>query len=508
MEINTLKILSVGIDVGSSTSHLIFSRLTLNRELDFSNKTNRFKVGEREIIYEGKIIFTPLIDENTINIPKLVDFFKKEYENAHITPEMVDTGAVIVTGETAKKSNAQEIVKHLAKTTGKFVSATAGPNFESMLGIMGGGMLEKTKEINKTIMNIDIGGGTSNIAIASQGKVISTSCINVGGRILGIYENDEDGEDFKIWRIDEPAKKVIKCLQMKYTIGDIISKSDLMKIVKELAQALLEVMRGSAKSEISRSLMMTKDIEFNSINRSVDFYSFSGGVAEFIYQIYREDLEIEENVKSQPKKVNVNPFNDIGYYLAFEIYSLIKKYNLKLIEPENKIRATVIGAGAFSLSVSGSTCYYDESIEFPLENIPIVPIDLDYNKFFFSQYHEYFKETLHKALENFNLVEGKDLFAIYLEEWLVQPILTPLAKSLEYSLPNLIKNDMPLLVILGKDGGKVFGLKIKRETTIPKLICLDELDLETGDWVDIGAPLNQGEKKAFPIIKKSLVFKN
>ena len=67
---------------------------------------------------------------------------------------------------------------------------------------------------------------------------------------------------------------------------------------------------------------------------------------------------------------------------------------------------------------------------------------------------------------------------------------------------------MPLLVILGKDGGKVFGLKIKRETTIPKLICLDELDLETGDWVDIGAPLNQGEKKAFPIIKKSLVFKN
>lgn len=499
MEINRLKILSVGIDVGSSTSHLIFSRLTLNRELNFYNKTNRFKVTEREIIYEGNIIFTPLIDEKTIDIPKLVEFFKKEYENAQITPEMVDTGAVIVTGETAKKSNAQEIVKRLAKNSGKFVSAAAGPNFESMLGILGSGMVEKTKKKHKTIMNVDIGGGTSNIAIASQGKVIGTSCINVGGRILGIDKN------FKIWRIDEPVERVLKSLQMDYKIGDIISKSDLKGIVKELAQAVLEAMHGSMKSDIAKSLMMTDDIKFKS---SVDLYSFSGGVAEFIYQIFHADQMNKDGTIPKLENFNFNPFNDIGFYLAWEIYKLLKKQNLELIEPENKIRATVIGAGAFSLSVSGSTCYYDESINFPLENIPVVPLDLDYNKFFFPQYKEYFNKTIHWALENFNLVEGRDLFALYLEEWLVTPILTPLAHSLEYSLPNSIKNDIPILIILGKDGGKVLGLKIKSETSIPKLICLDELDLETGDWVDIGAPLNQSAKKVFPIIKKSLIFQN
>ena len=179
-----LKVLSVGIDIGSSTSHLIFSHLTLKRETSFFNLSNRFILINREILYEGNIIFTPLIDRFNIDIEKVIEFCKKEYDRAEITPEMVDTGAVIVTGETAKKENAAEIVKRLSSESGKFVSASAGPNFESMLGIMGSGTVEQSKRIQKNLMNVDVGGGTSNIAIASNGDVLSTSCINVGGEII------------------------------------------------------------------------------------------------------------------------------------------------------------------------------------------------------------------------------------------------------------------------------------------------------------------------------------
>ncbi|MHA1585215.1 MAG: ethanolamine ammonia-lyase reactivating factor EutA [Promethearchaeota archaeon] len=477
-------ILSVGVDVGSSTSHLIFSRLTLNREFSFINVTNRFNVVNRKIIYEGEIIFTPLLDKNTIDTERLIEFFENEYKKAKITPEMVDTGAVIVTGESAKKENARDIVRRLSSKSGKFVSASAGPNFESMLGIMGSGIVDESIRQHQTIMNVDIGGGTSNIAIASNGNVSSTSCINIGGRLLGI------NKDFKIWRIDEPTELILKELGLNYQLGDIISEEDVLKITKEYAKSLLEVMQGPATSPIAKLLMMTDDIE---INKPVDKYSFSGGVAEMIYNI--SDSQ------------NMNPYNDIGKYLAIEIKNLIEEYHLPIIEPKNKIRATVIGAGAFSLSVSGSTCYYDDSIKFPLENIPIVPIELDYNKFFLDGYQNYFKKMIDQALQNFNLVEGVDEFAIYLKEHVNQPSIVQLAQSIEKSFPNSMRGNKLIIIVLGEDGGKVLGLTIKRETLIKKnLLCLDELELKAGDWIDIGVPLNSGPKKAFPITKKSLVF--
>ncbi len=479
-----LKILSVGIDVGSSTSHLIFSRLTLKRETSVFNMTNRFNLVNREIIYEGKIIFTPLIDKQTIDIEKIIEFCKEEYKNAKITPEMVDTGAVIVTGETAKKENAEEIVRRLSSESGKFVSASAGPNFESMLGIMGSGIVDQSKKTQQALMNIDVGGGTSNIAIASKGTVLSTSCINVGGRLLGI------DKDFKIWRIDEPTEWVMKELNMNYKLGDVIPLEDIKKIAKAYANALLEVMKEPATSKIAKMLMMTDDIE---ISTPINGYSFSGGIAEMIYD------SIDGSTS--------NPYDDIGIYLAEEIKKLVEEYNLPLIEPENKIRATVIGAGAFSLSVSGSTCYYDESIPLPLENIPVVPINITFKNLLYEKKKPDMKNIIHRALTNFNLVEGQDVFALYFKDYVLRSVIVPFAKIIEKSLPNSIAKNKIILLILGGDGGKMLGLTIKRETTIKNhLFCLDELELEAGDWIDIGAPLQTEHRKAFPVTIKSLVF--
>ncbi len=483
-----LNILSVGIDIGSSTSHLIFSRLTLKRETSFFNMSNRFILVNREILYEGNIIFTPLLDRFNIDIEKVIEFCKKEYERAEITPEMVDTGAVIVTGETAKKENAAEIVKRLSSESGKFVSASAGPNFESTLGIMGSGIVEQSKRTQKNLMNIDLGGGTSNIAIASKGDVLSTSCINVGGRLLGIDKN------FKIWRIDEPTEWIMKELKLRYSLGDIIPEEDVLKITKEYAKALFEVMRGPASSKIAKLLMMTDNIE---ILVPIDRYSFSGGVAEMIYDT---NTEKESNETS-------NPYNDIGRYLAEEIKHLIEENNLPLIEPENKIRATVIGAGAFSLSVSGSTCYYDESVELPLENVPVVPINIDSKDLYNEDKMNEFKEIISLALKNFSLIEGEDVFALYFKDILIGSNIVALAKIIETALPNSIANNKLILVILRGDGGKMLGLTLKKNTSIKNnLFCLDELELEAGDWIDIGAPFQTQNRKAFPVTIKSLVF--
>jgi ethanolamine utilization protein EutA len=472
-KVEYLNLLSVGIDIGSSTSHLVFSRLTLKRETSFFNMSNRFILVDREIIYEGNIIFTPLIDRYTIDIDAIVKFCEEEYEKAGITPDMVDTGAVIVTGETAKKENAVEIINRLSSESGKFVSASAGPNFESLLGAMGSGIVDLSREKCNNILNIDIGGGTSNIAISSNGEVVSTSCINIGGRLLGIDDN------FKIWRIDDPTEFVMKELNMNYKIGDIIPESDVIIIAQGYAKALIEVMRGPATSKIAKKLMMTEDLDFSI---PVDEISFSGGIAEMIY---------DKTSKS---------FNDIGIYLAKEIKNHLNEFNIPIIEPENKIRATVIGAGSFSLSVSGSTCYYDEDVDLPIINVPVVPVKVNLRE-------EKLKNKLDLALKNFDLKEGEDVFAFYFKDLINPNDLSKFAKEIEISLPKSTERNKLILIILGFDGAKMLGLTIRNETSIKKnLFCLDELELEAGDWIDIGAPLKKRE--AFPVTIKSLVFNN
>ncbi len=470
-----LQVLSVGIDVGSSTSHLVFSSLTLRRERSFLNMSNRFHLINRKLIYEGTIIDTPLIDRYNIDIDAVVEFCDKEYKKAGITPEMVDTGAVIVTGETAKKQNAAEIVRRLSSETGKFVSASAGPNFESLLGAMGSGVVDLSRKNESTIMNVDVGGGTSNLAIASNGNVHSTSCINVGGRLLGIDEH------FKIWRIEEPSEFLMKELGMTYQLGDIIPEEDVRIIAREYAKALVEVMRGQATSRIAKELMMTDDIDFSI---PIDEFSFSGGVAEMIYGESKE-------------------YSDIGTYLAKEIKDLMEDLKLHMIEPENKIRATVIGAGSFSLSVSGSTCYFDKSILFPLENIPVINVNI--RKENFNQ--ENLKKEVNRAFKRFDMQEGEDLVALYFKDPIHRSAfyLPEFAKAIEKALPNSIANNTMIILIFDQDMGGSVGIALRRETAIQNnLICMDELELEEGDWIDIGAPLYSGQ--AFPVTVKSLVF--
>jgi ethanolamine utilization protein EutA len=473
MEINEIEILSVGVDVGSSTSHLVFSNLVLKR--DQRSVTRRFNIQERNLFYEGRIINTPLIDDKTIDIVRLTDFFKEEYNRADIDPADIQTGAVIVTGESARKQNARQIAEALSNDSGRFVAATAGPNFESLIAAMGSGAATRSKDDSKTILSCDIGGGTSNIAISRNGEILSTSCVSVGGRLLGV---DSEG---KIWRIDEPAAKVMENLGLKYEIGDLISKADIERIAVKFAEILFEVITGAATTALARQLMLTADLNFP--NR-IDEYSFSGGVAELMYG-------------------GLNNFNDIGHILAAKIKSLVPKLPSPVVELPNKIRATVIGAGAYSLSISGCSGFRDDKISFPIRNVPVIRVDVDQLKLSI----EYVRSQIKAAFQRFDLNEGEEIVALYFKDpvRVSYPQLELFAQSIEAALANTIKNKLPVILIFEKDIACSVGNVIRRETQLKtNLLSLDELMLKEGDWVDIGEPLVDGQ--VFPVTVKSLVF--
>src|SRR5712692_1496742 len=175
-----ISLTSVGIDIGSSTSHLIFSRLLLRRQ--GIALSSRFVVVNREILHESPILLTPYIDKTTIDTDKLNEFIHEAYLKAGMTPNDIDTGALIVTGEAAKKKNAEAISALFSAQAGKFVCATAGHNLEAILASYGSGAVHMTYHEGGdfTVMNVDVGGGTSKIAIVQQGKVIDTCALEVG----------------------------------------------------------------------------------------------------------------------------------------------------------------------------------------------------------------------------------------------------------------------------------------------------------------------------------------
>ncbi len=472
VNVDELKLKSVGIDVGSSTSHLVMSELTLRK--DENSPSRRFIVENREVLYESPVIDTPLIDKNNINIPELIEFFQSEYVNAGVKPTDIDTGAVIVTGETAKKQNANEIIEILSEDAGKFVAATAGPNFESMLAALGSGVTNQSKVKQNTILSIDIGGGTSNMAISKNGEIVSTSCVNIGGRLLGIEKNI-------IWRIDKPAEKIMNELNLNYKIGEEILYDDLNLISAKFEEILREVINGPAKTKIAKELMMTDDLDFS---YEIDEIAFCGGVGELIYG---QD----------------NDFRDIGNLLAVKINENRHKYIAHFIEPENKIRATVIGAGAYSLTISGSTSFSDENINFPIKNIPVLKVNIEREKLSI----DHVKKEIQLAYTKFDLIEGKEIVALYF----IDPVraaykkLKLFAQAIELSLPETIKNKHPIILIFERDIGNSIGNVIRRETSIKEnLMAIDELSLNDGDWIDLGAPLVSGQ--VFPVTVKSLVF--
>ena len=286
----------------------------------------------------------------------------------------------------------------------------------------------------------------------------------------------------KILRTSESAKKVMTRLGTHYDVGDVIPEESLKKIAAILAQTLLEVMNGPSVSALAKDLMITDDLDFS---RKIDEYTFSGGVSELLYGC------------------NGFQHNDIGSYLAAEIKTLLPKLPGPVFEPENKIRATVIGAGAHTLSISGSSGFMDDQLKFPMWNVPVLRVDVKQDKLS----HDHITSEIERSFKRFDLTEGTETVALYFKDLTHNSYqkLVMFGKAIESALVNSIGKHIPIILIFLADIACGVGNVIRRETGLKtNLLTLDELDLKDGDWIDIGEPLVA--KQVFPVTVKSLIF--
>lgn len=333
------RLLSVGIDVGTTSTQLIVSELTVeNRASAFS--VPALDITGRHIRYQSPIHFTPLLRDTLVDGEALREIVLGEYRAAGLTREQVDTGAILVTGETSRKENARAVSEALADLAGDFVVATAGPDLESALAAKGSGAVDFSRETGKTLLHMDIGGGTSNLALIRMGQIEKTGCLNVGGRLVKC-----DGGGTVTY-----VSPVLAGLA-GFRVGDTPPPAQLRALADTLVEAL-EMAAGLREVGPLLEKLSTREAgEIFRISEKVTL-SFSGGVAACME-------------KSHPPL----EFGDMGPILGQAIReSRLCRGPYRLTE--DAIRATVIGAGCHSARLTGSTVFY-QNIPFPLKNLPV-----------------------------------------------------------------------------------------------------------------------------------------
>lgn len=467
----TLELLSVGIDVGTTTTQVIFSRLTLVNRAAVS-QVPRYEFVDRKIIWHSPVLFTPVDKDGHLREQELLALVLEQYAAAGIDPAMIDSGAIIITGETAKTRNARPAVVALSQKLGDFVVATAGPHLESVIAGFGSGAQALSEQKMARVLNIDIGGGTANYVLFEAGHVVSSACLNVGGRL---FETDAQG---RVIFVHTPGRLIARDCFGEHTDPMTLTTAQLQIVAERMSELLYEVINGRLSS-LGCELLMTDGLSASNAYYAV---TLSGGVGECY---------------SNPETGHDFRFGDIGPLLAQALHRSADFNALPMQTPAQTVRATVIGAGAHTLSLSGSTIWLD-SITLPIRNIPVVHPALGGGD-------EDLVKTWSRALIQMDLNPRQDLYALALPGTL--PTNYASVQHCIDALEHFTKtypNTMPLLVIASQDFGKALGMLLRPLMNGRELAVIDEVATHTGDYIDIGTPLFSGS--VVPVTVKSLAF--
>lgn len=465
-------VLSVGVDIGSSTSHLVFSRIVLER-LD-----SRYVVSERETFFQSDILLTPYAGEETIDADALGAFIERQYTLAQVDPEEIDTGALILTGVAVRRSNARRIGELFARQAGKMVAVSAGDSLETVMAAYGSGAVGRSIRDQAVVMNVDVGGGTSKIAVCQGGKVVALTAIDVGARLVCV---DADG---RITRLEEAGRRFGEAIGVKLEIGGTLDEPTARRLVAAMTDRLFEAIEGGAPKIGATGLLRLDPLAYRG---RVEEVTFSGGVSEYIYA--REKTS----------------FGDLGSLLAAEIRARVERWGPALKPPAEGIRATVIGASQYTTQVSGSTIYVSPLDALPLRNAPVIAPDLGLDGETIDA--AAIASSIETALRRLDLIEADTPVAVFVP-WRGSATfqrLDAFCRGAAQGLGSLLRRGHPLVLAGDGDVGGLIGIHFREEMKLPNpIISIDGLELKEFDYIDIGAMLESSG--AVPVVIKSLIF--
>jgi ethanolamine utilization protein EutA len=468
-EEDRIRLTSVGVDIGSSTSHLIFSRLELERQ------DNRYVTVSREVLHESDILLTPYIDETTINGDALGQFVDQQYAQAGLRRDDVDTGALILTGVALDRHNSRAIGELFSQEAGRFVAVSAGDNLEATMAAHGSGAIALSADSARTVLNVDVGGGTTKIVVCIDGRASELAALDVGARLVV-------AEDGVVTRLEEAGRRIGQAVGLDLELGGTIDEAGRRAMAAYMADQLYLAV-GGVDGQTS-TLMRTAPL---SHRVKADALAFSGGVSEFVYG--RE----------------TRSFGDLGGLLAEEIRARVPSWGIELLEPAAGIRATVIGASQYTIQVSGSTIYLSPLDVVPLRNIPVVAPAFNLGEDEIDA--EAAERAIRSALGRFDL-EGAGTAVAIAFSWEGSATFSRLNSFCQAAVGGMhasLAADHPLILVCDGDIGGLLGVHIREELHLSTpIVSIDGIDLREFDYIDIGSLIPSSG--AVPVVIKSLIF--
>jgi ethanolamine utilization protein EutA len=467
-----IRLTSVGVDIGSSTSHLVFSRLTLER-LD-----NRYVVAERKVVHESDVLLTPYCADATIDAPALGAFVEEQYRRANIDPQAIDTGALILTGVAVRRANARAIGELFAAQAGKFVSLSAGDALEATLAGYGSGAVARSIRESARVMNVDIGGGTSKIAVCEAGEVVDLTALDIGARIVSL---DADG---RVDRIEEAARRFAGETGVSLEIGRKPDPAGLNRMSERMADRLFEAMSRSPLEPRTAALVRLAPLRND---RAPDILTFSGGVAEYLYG--RE----------------TRAFGDLGAALARAVLERAERWGPRIERSDEGIRATVIGASQYTVQVSGGTIFVEPQGVLPLRNVPVIAPELPLDQEAVDA--ERIAGAVRAALRRLDLESGERPAALCYR-WRESASFARLdgfCRGIVSGFAALLGRGLPLILVGDGDIGGLIGIHCVEQLRLSNpVVSIDGIALREFDFVDVGEIIPASG--AVPVVIKSLVF--
>ena len=469
---------SVGIDVGSSGTQVVFSKIHLRRIAE--DLSSRYTVVDRQPLYQSPISLTPYLSDTTMDAKALGAIIDRAYQAAGLHPDDVDAGAVILTGEALRRENSESIAEILAEQGGEFVCATAGHHMESMLAVYGSGAAKRSYDEKSRILNVDIGGGTTKLGLVQNGELVATAAVHLGGRLLVVDESNV------ITRLDPAGQYLAAQAGFDWQLGTKVERKHMAQVAQWMANALMRVLNQTFTKADLEHLYLTDPIESFG---QLDGIMFSGGVGEYVY--LRE----------------LRDFGDLGKLFGQAIRDQLDANALstELLPAGECIRATVLGASEYSVQLSGNTTFISEpAFLLPRKNLQVIPLptvleqEIDPSEI---------TKDLKQSFTRHDLKEGAQDVAISLR-WLGAPSydrLSKLAHGIISALPNTVSQKRPLFIVTDGDIAHNLGHLFQEDDRVEsEILVIDGVTLWGFDFIDLGRI--RMPSYTVPVTVKSLVF--
>src|SRR5258706_3537524 len=475
---DNVSLLSVGIDIGSSGTQVVFSRLALRRSGE--DMSSRYIVESRETIYQSPVALTPYQSETRIDERALGEIIDQAYGAAKLHPDDIDAGVVILTGEALRRENAEGIAGVIAEQGGEFVCVTAGHHMEAMLAAYGSGAARASHDSGKRILNIDIGGGTTKLAMVERGKVLHTAAVHIGGRLLVV------DKDNRITRLDPAGKYHAGLAGFDWNLGDLVTREQLAKVADGMANALLVAIYGDELPDAIAQLYLTDRLPHLG---AVSGVMFSGGVAEYVYD--REPRD----------------FGDLGKLLGIAVRQKLASggFPWELLPAGACIRATDLGASEYSLQLSGNTTYISNPAQLlPRRNLQVLTPSCAFGPVVVPAE---VATAIKHHFKAFDLTEGEADVALAFR-WRGAPSYErsdAFAQGIVGGMEKTLARGAPLFVVLDGDIAQTLGRLLREELDIgSELLVIDGVTLWDFDYIDLGRI--RMPSFTVPVTVKSLVF--